>query len=244
MKKTIPYVLILLVFTLLSGCSAQRAVDTYNGLSARLAGNNPPTFFKIDSVEEANNLKLTSKYFDVSMPIVKQDDFIKMGGWYGMNMYNGENISLGLNQHPVGSGKGVGSIHYDVEFSSSIYPYTERERSIENKINNFPLQRTKPNGETIDVNLHYETHGKEKYICLINESYNEKLGERKKHYGCYKFNSERTVVKKVSIDLTYTRVPNLSKELEPLANEYTYEDLQKRSQRILDSLYIKDGWEK
>lgn len=100
------------------------------------------------------------------------------------------------------------------------------------------------NGETIDVNLHYETHGKEKYVCLINESFNVKLGEGKKHYGCYKFNPERTAVKKISMDLTYTRTPNISKELEPLANEYTYEDLQKRSQRILDSLYIKDGWEK
>ena len=52
------------------------------------------------------------------------------------------------------------------------------------------------------------------------------------------------MAKGVGIKLIYTRVPNLPKELEPLAREYTYEDLQKRSRRILDSLYIKDGWEK
>jgi hypothetical protein len=45
------------------------------------------------------------------------------------------------------------------------------------------------------------------------------------------------------IRLVYTKVPTLPKELEALAQEYTYEDLLKRSQRVLDSLYIKDGWE-
>lgn len=44
-----------------------------------------------------------------------------------MNIYNRETISIGLNQHSVGSGKEVGFVHYDIQFSSSIYPYTERE---------------------------------------------------------------------------------------------------------------------
>lgn len=233
MKKTIPYILIFLVLTILSGCSAQRVVDSYNDLSVKVAGNNPPTFFKVDSVEEANNLKLMSKHFNVSMPTVKQNDFKNMGGWHGS--FHGKDLST-LYLYKFG--------FYHIEFTSSVYPYAERERAIENKINNFPSQRAKPNGETIDINLHYEMHGKEKYTCLVNESYNEKLGERKKHYGCYKFNPKRTTVKKVSIDLTYTSIPNLPNELELLANEYTYEDLQQRAQRVLDSLYIKDGWEK
>jgi len=65
-----------------------------------------------------------------------------------------------------------------------------------------------------------------------------------KFYICSKFNPERTKTKNIIISFIYTRVPNLPKELEPLAKEYTYEDLQRRSKRILDSLYIKDGWEK
>jgi hypothetical protein len=34
------------------------------------------------------------------------------------------------------------------------------------------------------------------------------------------------------------------KKTEQLSKEYTYEDLQNRAKRVLDSLYIKDGWEK
>ena len=58
-------------------------------------------------------------------------------------------------------------------------------------------------------------------------------------FGCYKFNATRTKAKIIGVNLTYNK-PNDPR----LAEEYTYEDLQKRSQRILDSLYIKDGWEK
>ena len=233
MKKAIFYTVMFVVHFTLSGCNAQNIVNSYNNLSVRLAGNTPPTFFKVDSIEETNDLKLMSKHFTALMPMVREKDFKDMGGWHGS--FHGKDLTT-LYLYKFG--------FYHLEFTSSTYPYTDRERAIENKINNFPSQRTKSNGEIIDVNLHYETHGKEKYICLINESYNVKLGERKKHYGCYKFNPERTAVKKISIDLTYTRVPNLPEELEALANEYTYEDLQKRLQRILDSLYIKDGWEK
>ena len=49
---------------------------------------------------------------------------------------------------------------------------------------------------------------------------------------------ELTKAKKVHIRLTYNKPKNPS-----LAKEYTYEDFQQRAKRILDSLYIKDGWE-
>lgn len=124
------------------------------------------------------------------------------------------------------------------------YTHIRIEREIENKIKNFPPQRTRPDGETINVNLHYEIYGKENYTCLVNESYNDKYGKKVKYYGCYKFNKERTKAKKVGIRLIYTKSPTLPEELEPLAEEYTYEDLLQRSQRVLDSLYIKDGWDK
>jgi hypothetical protein len=41
----------------------------------------------------------------------------------------------------------------------------------------------------------------------------------------------------------YTKAPTFPKELESLSKEYTYEDLQERAKRMLDSLYIKDGWD-
>ena len=117
------------------------------------------------------------------------------------------------------------------------------EREIYEQIKNFPSQRTRPDGETINVNLHYETHGKENYTCIVNSSYNLNQGVYEKYYGCYKFNKQRTMAKKVGITFIYTKSPTLPKKLEPLAKEYTYEDLLKRGQRVLDSLYIKDGWD-
>ena len=57
-------------------------------------------------------------------------------------------------------------------------------------------------------------------------------------FQCYKFNSTRTKMISVSLVLTYHK-PN-----DPiLVQEYTYEDLQSRAKRMLDSLYIKDGWD-
>ena len=119
MNKTILYAVILVAILVLSGCSAQRVVDSYNDLSVKLAGNNPPTFFKVDGVKEANNLKLTSKHFDVSMPMVKEKDFKDLGGWHGS--FEGKDLST-IYLYKSG--------FYHIEFSSSIYPYTEREREL------------------------------------------------------------------------------------------------------------------
>lgn len=239
MKTTILYVLILLVFTLLSGCSTQRVVDSYNDLSVAMSGNKPPAFFKVDSVEEANNLKLTSKHFSISMPMVSEKDFTELGGWHGS--FNGKDLST-LYLYESG--------FYHMTFSASISPYTARARAVEYKDNQYILtspttQYGKDNkGKEGNINVHYETHGKEDYTCVVSSWLHQQYGAQGISYGCYKFNPERTMAKRISIRLIYTRVPNLPKELEPLANEYTYEDLQKRAQRVLDSLYIKDGWEK
>ena len=132
-------------------------------------------------------------------------------------------------------------------------PPTPRERALERGddayIANMYKQGSEKNGRIYYINAHIEHHGKENYPCLVSEDYtpaNQYLRTNTtiKYISCYKFNPERTMKKTIAIRLIYTRVPNLPKELEPLANEYTYEDLQQRAQRVLDSLYITDGWEK
>ncbi|MFA5461979.1 MAG: hypothetical protein WC274_07870 [Sulfurimonas sp.] len=207
---------------------------------ARMAGNKPAQFFYFATPSDANQYMFHHKDFDMLMPQTKEIDWIDMGGWNGAYIYGG--IGVGLDIKEVTKYGGV--LSYGINMNSSIYPYTDREREIENKIKNFSPQRTRPDGETINVNLHYETHGKEDYTCIVNSSYNLNRGVYEKYYGCYKFNQEKTKAKKVGITFIYTKSPNLPQAYQHLAKEYTYEDLLKRSQRVLDSLYIKDDWKK
>ena len=92
-------------------------------------------------------------------------------------------------------------------------------------------------GKIISINRHLEHYGKENYVCDVSETQETKYNRFKKIYECYKFNSNRTKAKNVVVSLTYNK-PNDPK----LAKEYTYKDLQQRAKRMLDSLYIKDGW--
>lgn len=116
MKKAIFYTVIFVVHIVLSGCSAQNIVNSYNDLSVKVAGNKPPSFFKVDGIEEANNLKLMSKHFTALMPIVREKDFKYMRGWHGS--FDGKDLTT-LYLYKSG--------FYHITFSSSIYPYTERE---------------------------------------------------------------------------------------------------------------------
>ncbi len=93
------------------------------------------------------------------------------------------------------------------------------------------------------ISFGIEHHGKENYPCVVIETGYSDRGVKKKSYDCYKFNPERTTAKRVLVSLIYTKSPNLPKRYQSLAKEYTYEDLLKRSKRVLDSLYIKNGWD-
>lgn len=118
----------------------------------------------------------------------------------------------------------------------------EREREIETHNVQYMRKLTrwlKPN----DI-LTIEHHGKENYPCVVIEAGYSNRGVKKKSYDCYKFNQERTMAKRVLVDFIYTKSPNLPEQYKHLTQEYTYEDLLKRSQRVLESLYIKDGWKK
>lgn len=234
---------ILIIFT---GCFTIQIRDTTNSLLQKTSGDKPPQFFMFTDQNASDDFILYHDRFNIKAPLTYLKDWQKMSGWVGSLMYSGGALALSRYSYMDIDGKKHRWIplKYEIDISTSIMKYTEREKAIENRVNTFTPVRVLSDGTTVNINLHYETQGKENYTCYINESYNEKYGRKTKHYGCYKFNPERTMAKKVTIELIHTRVPNLPKELEPLAEEYTYEDLQKRSQRILDSLYIKDGWEK
>lgn len=112
-----------------------------------------------------------------------------------------------------------------------------RERAIEN--GDVAFLRSVIKIDDTDT-LFIKKFGKERYVCTVMEYTNTQYANKKYvGYECYKHNKNKTQAKSVHIRLTYNK-PNNPR----LAEEYTYEDLQKRSQRILDSLYIKDGWEK
>ena len=128
--------------------------------------------------------------------------------------------------------------------SSSVGEYGDRAKAVDMKDYSFItyLKNTYTNKKM--ANIYYEVHGKENYQCIVTETVYSDRGVKTKSYGCYKFNPKKTKAKKVGITFIYTKSPNLPQKYQHLIDEYTYEDLLKRSQRVLDSLYIKDGWEK
>jgi len=229
------YIYLILMTIFLSGCSTK----DINDMLVATSGDKPPQFFKFAKSYDANHYMFHHKDFDILMPQTKEADWTKMGGWNGAFIYGG--IGVGLDIKEVKKYGGV--LSYGINMTSSIMKYTDREREIYDKIQNFPPQRTRPDGEIINVDLHYESHGKENYTCIVNSSYKLNRGVYEKYYACYKFNEEKIKVKKVGITFIYTKSPKLPQRYQSLTKEYTYADLLKRSQRVLDSLYIKDDWD-
>ncbi len=224
------YIILFILSLNFIGCSGRGLENAIENAMISSSGNKPPQSFRVANLQTMKDYVFNTKDFSFSLPSAKESDFTKMGGWDGMSMRDGKTIVLGLKD----------SIVYHIHITSSIYKYEERERAIESEdlayVNNL-YHQYHPNK---DISL--QRHGKENYICEVMEGVMDKHiypNKEKISFGCYKFNATRTKAKIIGVNLTYNK-PN-----DPhLANEYTYEDLQKRSQRILDSLYIKDGWEK
>lgn len=229
------------IILLISGCS-QPNMSTINPDDKQMilkdrAVDLPMPFYDL-SMKSQDYQRCHKKGFCSLFPEFRESDFKKMNHPWNM-MTHDDGYSIGIGQTLP---NGAIVLDYSIQFSTSILPYTERERALELKDISY-MKTSKTWIKPTDI-ITIEHHGKENYSCLVIETSEMKRGSKSKIYYCDKFNPERTMAKHVIINLTYTRVPNLPKELEPLAEEYTYEDLQKRSQRILDSLYIKDGWEK
>ena len=178
------------------------------------------------------------KGFCVLLPKLYKKDYEKPNrGWSLMSSSDGFGVTAEFVD---------GWIDYGINIFSSVGKYGKDEKSLDKGddtyLKNIRIIKFQ-DGKSTNLNLHIEHHGKENYPCEVGESINELRGYREKFYNCYKFNPKHTKYKKVGITFIYTKSPTLPKELEPLAKEYTYEDLLKRGQRVLDSLYIKDGWD-
>lgn len=255
------------------GCSGRGLENSIENLFIASSGNKPPSFFKIANTQTMRDYVFDVKDATFSLLSANEKDFTTMGGWEGSTSY-GKDVVLHMSKY---------GILYHIHITSSIYPYTERERAIENGdvayINKL-FHQYHPNKD-----ISFQKYGKENYLCEVmpvTRDIHFNANREKSSFGCYKFNPDRTMVKEIGITLTYSNVsvsqaeefckrrllecqekqypypnwikncneakiscsPENLKNGQELANEYTYEDLQKRSQRILDSLYIKDGWEK
>ena len=224
------YIVLFILSLNFIGCSGRGLENAIENAMISSSGNKPPLSFRVANLQTMKDYVFNTEDFSFSLPSAKESDFTKMGGWDGMSMRDGKTIVLGLKD----------SIVYHVELTVSTMAYTERERAIESgdvSYINKLLHQYHPN-----KNISLQRHGKGNYFCEVREGVIDKHiypNKEEISFGCYKFNPARTKAREVALILTYNK-PNDPR----LAEEYTYEDLQKRSQRILDSLYIKDGWEK
>jgi len=205
---------------------------------AAMAGNKPAQFFYFRNMHDANSYVFDEKDYNVSMIPTYKKDWIKMGGWQGAYIYGG--IGYGLDIKEVKKYGGV--LSYGINISSHIYPYNKTE---DDALQRGDAEYFKKRYRWIkpEDKVSIEHHGKENYPCLVVKQIFKKRGRIEKLYRCFKHNKEKTKEKEVSINFIYTHSSNLPKRYERLAKEYTYEDLLKRGKRVLDSLYIKDGWD-
>ncbi len=241
MKSFFKIQMSMVVVLMLSGCSTHDVSDAIDDALVATSGNKPPKFFAFASLSRANGYIMDHKDFTFMMPLTKERDWSKMSGWNGAYIYGG--ISVGVEKlREKTRGKILG---YGFNFSSSVGKYGERAQATETKDENYIKMIRKKYQYPKNSKVYYETHGKENYPCIVNEVINPKRsvpGVRTKSYGCYKFNPEKTMYKTLGVTLVYTKSPKLPSQYKTLAKEYTYQDLQNRAKRTLDSLYIKDGW--
>jgi hypothetical protein len=232
----IKYILLVsIIIVFLNGCSKNSLRDNVDGFMQWTSGNKTPQFFMFANPKIADNFTLQHKDFNVSAPLTYERDWKKMTGWKGGFIYGG--AFYAVDQYAYDPNRRI-VLGYTFQFTTATYPYEEREIEADNAMymKNYYIG-------VAPVNVTIEHYGKENYPCVVIKTNKPKQGKKEKSYSCFKFNSERTMAKKVGIRIVYTKSPTLPKELESLAKEYTYEDLLKRGQRVLDSLYIKDGWD-
>lgn len=211
-----------------TGCNTTNLANSIDGTLARAAGNKPPAFFSVANVETMRDYVFETKDFSFNFPTAKESDFAKMGGWSGMSMRNGRTIAFGFKNSII--------YHISVSTSGTVRDYSERDRAIDT--HNIPYIKARFQKYHSDIKTSIHNYGKENYDCtIIEDNYYNKWNKKEITYSCYKFNPSRTKAKSVSVSLTYNKPKDPT-----LAKEYTYEDLKNRAKRMLESLYIKDGW--
>ena len=216
-----------LIFTLLfAGCSGEQVSHSVIKTQIDMSGNKPPAKYRVANLQTMKDYIFETKDFFFKFPTAKETDFTKMSGWWGASHRNGKTITSHLS--PM--------YHMEVSTSGNVLKYTDRSKAIDN--HNVPYIRARFHKFHPDTKISITNYGRENYDCIIIEDKNyNKWNKKEITYSCYKFNSAKTKTKQVSISLTYNKPNDLS-----LGKRYTYQDLKKRAQRTLDSLYIKDGW--
>jgi hypothetical protein len=232
------YIFLFIIAFILNGCSPKSLENTVENLFVASSGNKPPNNFKIANIETMRDYVFDMPDYTIALPSAKEEDFTLMNGWEGVTSYN-KNMGVYLDNH---------GILYHIYVSTFIYKYKERERAVEYKDESYLKANMKNRiNKKYDIegniNVHYETQGKENYICIVKETKDNRKNEISKTYDCHKFNKKRAMAKGVVITFTYSKSIDYPKETSDLIKDYTYEDLQERAKRMLDSLYIKDGWD-
>ncbi|GIT98148.1 hypothetical protein [Sulfurovum sp. TSL1] len=240
MKKQLKITFLIIAWSVLSGCNSNTAShalsDAIDKALVVTSGNKPASRFHFTGPEYINRWYFSNKNYKMNAPSTYQKDWIKMSGWQGVEDFQGTELVLYFKDVLE-----YGDLFsYAINVSSSIGEYGEMQRAIENKDLEYIRSHIR-----IDTNdkLRIEYHGKENYVCKVMEYTKQKYKSNKFiGYTCYKFNPSHTKYKSVNIKLIYTKAPNLPAKYKHLAKEYTYQDLQNRAKRMLDSLYIKDEW--
>ena len=223
------YIIFILLGIGFLGCSGEQMSHSITKTQIAMSGNKAPASFEFANLETMRDYVFQTKDFSFSLPYAKKTDYKVMGGWVGESMRDGRTIAIGLKK----------SITYQVVITTSeVSEYTDRDKAIDTHDTNYIRARFHKYQSETKVNI--VNYGKENYDCVVLE-YEKKgfnnIRKKGKTYRCYKFNPSRTKAKDVTMTLTYNKPKDPS-----LAKQYTYQDLQNRAKRTLDSLYIKDGW--
>lgn len=245
MKKQLIITLLITIWVTLSGCNSNTAShalsDAVDKALVATSGNKPASRFHFTGPEYINRWYFSNKHYKMNPPTTYQKDWVKMNGWQGVEDFQGTELVLYFKD-ALEYGD---LLSYAINVSSSTGKYGKRAEAIDTRDQSYIENVRKKYEYPKNSKTYYEIHGKENYSCIVNEVINPRTsvpGVRIKSYGCYKFNSSHTKYKTVGITLTYTKSPNLPAKYKHLAKEYTYQDLKNRAKRMLDSLYIKDGW--
>jgi len=200
---------------LLSGCGGSEK----NILLS--TGKVPPTFFHFSSKKDMDNFVLDTTKYSILMPQTKLYDFSNGKKWDGGSSRDGNSIGL-FNE------KGY---HIDITTDYKSREYTEMDRAV--KRGDLEYLRKGFHKYHKDTKVKMSTFGKESYRCTIVASIERNSKYPTTYhtvYSCYKFDTKKQKVKKVSIHLSYSKPTNPT-----LAKHYTYTDLKRRAKRMLDS---------
>lgn len=243
----------------ISGCSSKPPLTMYKNDEQMVLKDSfvdLPMPFIYPSMENQNYIRCFKEQFCSLFPIMKDIDFKDKRYWGVMTSNDSYSIYTAENT-PINQQQAVNDyVNYSIHLSSYISPYSAKDRALENgdegflrKYYNSYVGKITINKEVEQKPLYVEHYGKENYSCEVREflrplgTYGMQVETYYKRISCLKSNSEKTMAKTVGIELIYTKAKDLPKELESIAKDYTYEDLQQRAKRMLDSLYIKDGWD-